>query len=79
MEIAFKIRTPSMPNILTLEAPPQKRGLVGNESVVPVIAVASLTEEQAFEFADIMKKEFMNHWRELKNKENDKSVLSWTN
>ena len=48
-----------MPNFLALEMPPRPR----EEGINPItIPVGSLTKEEAEEYAEFMKQEFIKHW-----------------
>lgn len=65
MEKKFKIQPPTMPNFLIIEMPPKQRqdGVANN----PTIPVKSLTEEEAEEYAELMRSEFMSHWQKFQD------------
>lgn len=53
-----------MPNFFCYRMPPGKRedGFKGTQS----IPIEDLTEEEALEFADMMRDEFLKHWKNKK-------------
>jgi hypothetical protein len=61
MDKILKINPPLMPNFFQYQMPPGKRedGFKFNHS----IPIGELSEEEAYEFADMMKNEFIKHWR----------------
>jgi hypothetical protein len=49
MEKTFKLNPPYMPNFISYEVP-------------ATISVADLSEREAHEYAELMKKKFIEHW-----------------
>ena len=62
MEIKSKIQKPVMPSHIYVERPAGKRQDGFNPSLGE-IAVGDLTEEQAYEYAELMKNTFIEHWK----------------
>ena len=60
MEKKFKLRPPIMPNFLSIESGPRLRqeGFAHNMT----IPVSELSKEEAIEYAELMKQEFIKHW-----------------
>ena len=67
MEIRQKIKPPRMPDFIIIDDGPVPRDHPQKES--PKISVGQLTQEQALEYAELMKNQFMMHWSK-KSKEN---------
>lgn len=53
LEMANEYKLPRQPNFLLPE----------NENAAPKIPVGALTEEQASVLADLIREDFMRHWR----------------
>lgn len=70
MEIKLKVLPPTMPNFITLEKPVGKRqdGIKPESGIIPIV---ELTEEQANEYADLMKQEFIKYWKFMKEQSNN--------
>lgn len=71
MKIEREILPPTMPNFIRFKQEPGRRqdGIKEGE----VIDIADLTHQQAEEFADMMRRQFMEHYqqrKELKSKHN---------
>lgn len=66
MERALKIKTPHMPDVFQYEMPPGRRE--DGFQPYPQIPIEDFTEEEAVEFAEMMKQEFIKHWRNKKIK-----------
>jgi hypothetical protein len=62
MEIKSKIKKPVMPSHIFIEQPIGKRQ-EGFKQSIGKIPVKDLTEEQANEYAELMKKTFIEHWK----------------
>lgn len=64
MERKLKIVPPTMPNFFHYEMParPREEGF----KPAPSIPIEELTEEEANEFAEMMKLEFLKHWNRKK-------------
>lgn len=62
MEIKQKVRKPIMPSEIYLEVPVGKRQDGFNLSSGKIL-VSDLTEEQANEYAELMKQTFIEHWK----------------
>jgi hypothetical protein len=64
MEMLLKIRPPVMPNSFQYEVAPRPRedGARFNSS----IPIEELNEQQATEFGEMMKQEFIKHWKDKK-------------
>jgi hypothetical protein len=60
MEKTFKLLPPLMPNFINCELPPGSRQDGFNSGVG--VAVSSLTAEEAAEYGELMKQEFLKHW-----------------
>lgn len=68
MNLQQKVKKPTMPNYLILESPPAKKQDGFKEA--PKVHVSELSEEQALEFANLMKDTFIEHHKKLvSNKE----------
>ncbi len=67
MEIKFNIVPPVMPESIQVQMPahPKQHGLDFNAGKIPV---ADLTDEQAAEYAELMKQEFLKHHLNRKQK-----------
>jgi hypothetical protein len=67
MEKKFKLLPPtgSMPNFIFFEVQPGKRqeGFQPNKNSIPV---TDLDEQEAEEYAELMKQTFLDHWRRKK-------------
>lgn len=65
MDKILEILPPIMPNFFQYKVPPGKRqdGLKLNHS----IPISELNEEEAIEFAEMMKQEFLKHWENKRN------------
>lgn len=65
MDKILKIAPPLMPNFFHYEMAPVKRqeGFKLNHE----IPISELSEEEAYEFAEMMKQEFIKHWRNKKS------------
>ena len=72
MEINFKVKPPTMPSYIRYETNKivkKQDGINFEDEGVPV---HMLTKEQAIEFAELMRKEFLAHWErqvEMANEE----------
>jgi hypothetical protein len=62
MEIKLNIKKPIMPSEIFIEQPIGKRQDGFNPSKGS-IKVKDLTEEQAYEYAELMKQAFIEHWK----------------
>lgn len=59
MKTEIKLKAPAMPNFIAFDRPPQPR----QNGIQQVgIRVGELTREQAEQYAELMKQEFMKHW-----------------
>lgn len=60
MELKHKVLPPDIPNFIRIETPPGKRqdGFVAH----PGIHICELSEEEAEEYAELLKSEFMKKW-----------------
>jgi len=67
MEQQLKIIPPTMPNFFRYEMPVGQRqdGFKENSGT----PIEELSEEEANEFAEMMKQEFLKHWKERKQKQ----------
>jgi hypothetical protein len=64
MKIELKISPPKMPNFFSYDVAPGRRedGVnLGNS-----IPIESLSEDEAIEFGEMMKQEFIKHWKDRK-------------
>ena len=61
MERKIKILAPTMPNYITYEVPAGNRqdGFKPNNNSFPI---AMLSQEEALEYAELMKQTFIKHW-----------------
>lgn len=69
MEKSFKLNPPLMPNYITYGSGVVKREDSFRQAAT--IAVQDLTEQEAIEYAELMKQAFIEHWKnktELKKK-----------
>lgn len=64
MELKFKLLPPTMPNFIRVDFPSTGKKEDGFGSG-PSIHVGDLTEEQATEYADLMRETFIKHWRDI--------------
>jgi predicted RNase H-like nuclease len=66
MEKRFKVKPPTMPNFVRFEKEPQLKqdGFKAAEG----FDIANFTEEEALEFSELMKREFLEHYRRRKAK-----------
>lgn len=64
MEIKLNIKKPIMPSEIFIEQPIGKRQDGLNLSKGS-IKVKDLTEEQAYEYAELMKQTFIEHWKNV--------------
>lgn len=66
MEKTLKIKVPEMPNFFRYEMPAGKKqdGFKFDHS----IPITEFSEEEANEFAEMMKQEFLKHWKAKKSK-----------
>jgi D-serine dehydratase len=60
MEKKFKLRMVQMPNFISVEMPPRSREDGIKES--PVVPVKDMSKEEAEEYAEWMRKSFIQHW-----------------
>lgn len=74
MEKKFKLLPPLMPNFITYETPRQSKGggvkLDGNK-----ISIADLDKEEAIEYGELMKQEFIRHWQARTSAKTNSSVF----
>jgi hypothetical protein len=64
MQKILKIRPPMMPNFFQYEMPAgKKQDGIKFDHAIPI---EELDEEEANEFAEMMKQEFLKHWRNRK-------------
>lgn len=68
MEIKVKLLPPTMPNFIGYESPAKPRQ-EGFKLDGACMAVSDLTNEQAEEYAELMKQTFLNHHANKKNKQ----------
>lgn len=61
MEKKFKLQTPMMPNFILIE------GITGMITDPPKIPVEQLSEQEANEYAELMRVTFMEHWKKKAN------------
>lgn len=66
MEKKFKLVLPKPINFISLMMPPRPRQDGFNPA--PSISVGDLTEEEATEYAECLKQDFLRHWRERSSK-----------
>jgi len=66
MKKTFDLLPPMMPNFIFYDVPAQPRQAGFNEK--PKISVIDLSEEEAVEYGELMKKTFIEHWRSKKFK-----------
>jgi hypothetical protein len=66
MKINFELLPPMMPNFVRLQPRP------GLKQDSEGIDIANFTQEEAQEFADLMKLTFMDHWQKRREKQNEK-------
>lgn len=60
----FKLLPPTMPNFLFIEMPPRPRQEgVSFDNKIPI---TDLSEQEATEYAELMKQAFINHWKNKK-------------
>lgn len=64
MEKILKIQPPVMPNFFQYEMPTGKRQ--DGFKLAHSIPISELSEEEAIEFSEMMKQEFIKHWRNKK-------------
>ncbi len=65
MEKKFEVLPPIMPNYVRFRAEPGLRqdGFKVDEG----FPIENFTEQEAYEYAELMKNTFINHWRKRKN------------
>jgi hypothetical protein len=65
MEKSFKILPPTMPNFVRFEKPAglKQEGFKMDEGY----DIANFTEEEANQYAELMRKAFIEHWKQRKN------------
>ena len=68
MEKKFKVLPPTMPNFVRFETPAGKKQ--DGFKTGQVYDIANFTEEEAISFADLMREEFLNHWKRRKMNNN---------
>lgn len=69
MKIEFELIPPTMPNYVRYKQPPQTKEQ-GFKADAPGIDIAHFNEDEAMQFAELMKDEFLRHWNERrKNKQ----------
>lgn len=61
MKKLFEIKPPKMPNFVSFEAPPQPKQ---QSFEVKSYDIANFSEEEAAEYAELMKSEFLKHWKQ---------------
>lgn len=66
MEIKQTLLPPMMPNFVGIKMAPTTRQEGFQES--PKIPITDFTEEEAIEFGELMKKTFIEHWKNKKAK-----------
>lgn len=64
MKIKVKLLPPNMPNFIRIKIEAGLRQDVTNEN--NAIDIATLTEDEALEFAELMKQTFLEHYRDRK-------------
>lgn len=64
MKVEFELLPPRMPNFVEMKVPPKTRQEGFSEGMS--IVVEDLTEQQANEFADLMRAAFIDHWKQRK-------------
>jgi hypothetical protein len=70
MKKQIELLPPLMPNFITYKL----QGVVGASNIeAPKIEVRSLTEEEAHEYAALMSKSFIEHWK-AKREEKEKPI-----
>lgn len=64
MEKKFKVLPPHMPNFVRFEKEPglRQEGLKVDEG----FPITNFTKEEAYEYAELMKQTFINHWHKKK-------------
>lgn len=65
MDKVLKIAPPLMPNFFHYEIPPGSRE--DGFKLTHFIPINELSESEANEFAEMMKQEFIKHWKSKKN------------
>ena len=73
MNIKFKLLPPLMPNFISYEVPAGKRQ-DGFKPDSNKIFVGDLSEDDAKEYAEILKQEFIHHWKR-KNEQKSSIIL----
>lgn len=68
MIVEQKVLKPTMPTVIMLEQVTAKKQDGPGFQKLGSIAVKDLTEEQAIEYAELMKETFIEHWKKLSNK-----------
>lgn len=63
MEKKMEVLPPPMPNTIYLQAPPTTKQTGINWGGSNAIDVGELTEEEAQEYAELMKQTFLKHWK----------------
>lgn len=70
MDKLLKVLPPPMPNFFQYEMPPiKKQDGVQVQFFPHSIPIEEFSEEEANEFAEMMKQEFLKHWRNKKHGE----------
>lgn len=74
MEIKFKLLPPMMPNFVRYEKParPRQEGFDSKDQGIPI---EEFTEQQAKEYAELMRDAFIEHWRKRKANASDRNEI----
>lgn len=69
MEIKLNIKKPAMPSKIFMEVSRIVKKQDGFKPSIESIDVADLNEDQAYEYAELMKVTFIDHWKQLSKHE----------
>jgi hypothetical protein len=68
MEKSFELNPPMMPNYITIKRPGDKLIQPGDDDNGMKISVTELTQEEAEEYGELMRKTFIQHWLKMTDK-----------
>ena len=74
MTKTFKLKPPTMPHFVFYEIPPHQRQ-EGFNTANNSLSVAEFTPEEAAEYGEFMKREFIKHWEEKRKNKNNATTI----